>query len=529
MYQALYRKYRPQTFDEVVGQRSVTDTLRSQVETGRLSHAYLFTGTRGTGKTSCARILAKAVNCLQPQGGNPCNRCENCRSIDSGACVDVLEIDAASNNGVDHVRALRDEAVYSPSQAKKRVYVIDEVHMLSASAFNALLKIIEEPPEHVLFILATTELQKVPATILSRCQRYSFRRLRAEDIADRLQSVAYQEKIDLEEDAAVLLSHLADGGLRDGLSLLDQCASASQGAVTRDAVCAVLGLAGEQKTGDLLEAIAKSDAAAALTIFSDLYAAGKDLSAMLGELSSLARDLLVAKTAPSLAPAFANVQQRKALAQLLSPAQLLYMIDRLQRTLSNFAVSTNRRLDAELCLMELCQPELTLDAQSLSARIGRLEEQIASGVPVKQAPKKAPAPKEPKKPAAPQKEAAPAPQEKPAQNGDALPPDFWPEFTAKLASVVPPAQLGLITAKNTVTPYLKGDRLILVSKSSLLEKVVGTDAALLDRISQTASALLGRQVRVSLSDTAANLQRTDDPLNSLLGFGNAHSDIIQIK
>ena len=195
MYQALYRKYRPQTFDDVVGQMAVTQTLKNQLQTGKLSHAYLFTGSRGTGKTSSAKILAKAVNCQNPQDGNPCNRCDACRSIDAGSCMDVLEIDAASNNGVDNIRDLRDDAIYTPSQVKMRVYIIDEVHMLSISAFNALLKLIEEPPEHLLFILATTELHKVPATVLSRCQRFSFRRISQEDIAGRLQYVAYQEDI----------------------------------------------------------------------------------------------------------------------------------------------------------------------------------------------------------------------------------------------------------------------------------------------------------------------------------------------
>ena len=250
-YQALYRKYRPQTFDDVSGQLAVTQTLKTQVVTGKLSHAYLFTGSRGTGKTSCAKILAKAVNCLHPDNGNPCNQCEACRAIDAGTCMDVLEIDAASNNGVDNVRDLRDDAVYTPSQVRKRVYIVDEVHMLSLSAFNALLKIIEEPPEHLLFILATTELHKVPATILSRCQRFSFRRISQEDIAARLQYVAYQESIDLDDGAARVLARLADGGMRDGLSLLDQCASASTGEVTAEKVYECLGIAGEQKCGTL--------------------------------------------------------------------------------------------------------------------------------------------------------------------------------------------------------------------------------------------------------------------------------------
>ena len=270
MYQALYRKYRPQTFDDVVGQGAVTQTLKTQILTGKLSHAYLFTGSRGTGKTSCAKILAKAVNCLNPQDGNPCNCCEACKAIDAGTCMDVLEIDAASNNGVDNVRDLRDDAAYSPSQVRKRVYIVDEVHMLSISAFNALLKIIEEPPEHLLFILATTELHKVPATILSRCQRFAFKRISQGDIAARLQYVAYQENIDLDDSAARILARLADGGMRDGLSLLDQCASATTGELNAQAVYDCLGIAGIQECGSMMAAIADQDSKTALSILNRL-------------------------------------------------------------------------------------------------------------------------------------------------------------------------------------------------------------------------------------------------------------------
>lgn len=291
MYQALYRKYRPQTFDDVVGQMAVTQTLKTQLISGRLSHAYLFTGSRGTGKTSTAKILAKAVNCLNPQDGNPCNCCEACRAIDAGSCMDVLEIDAASNNGVDNVRDLRDDAVYTPSQVKMRVYIIDEVHMLSISAFNALLKIIEEPPEHLLFILATTELHKVPATILSRCQRFSFRRIGQEDIAARLQYVAYQENIDLDDSAARVLARLADGGMRDGLSLLDQCASATIGELNADRIYACLGIAGIQDCGKLMGYIAGHDTKRALGLLNRFYAEGKDMGALLDELACLTRDL----------------------------------------------------------------------------------------------------------------------------------------------------------------------------------------------------------------------------------------------
>lgn len=258
MYQALYRKYRPQTFDDVVGQESVTQVLKSQLISGKLSHAYLFTGSRGTGKTTCSKILAKAVNCLHPVDGNPCNCCTACKSIDDGSCTDVLEIDAASNNGVDNVRGLREDAIYAPAEVKKRVYIIDEVHMLSMSAFNALLKIIEEPPAHLMFILATTELHKVPATILSRCQRFSFRRISPDEIASRIHYVAYEEGIQIDDAASNLLARLADGALRDGLSLLDQCASSSNGPLTAETVYNCLGIAGARKAAELLTADRKS-------------------------------------------------------------------------------------------------------------------------------------------------------------------------------------------------------------------------------------------------------------------------------
>ena len=297
MYQALYRKWRPKTFSDVVGQEHVTETLQRQVAEGRLSHAYLFTGTRGTGKTTCAKILAKAVNCEHPENGNPCNKCSSCLGIESGGFLDVMELDAASNNGVDHVRALRDEAIYSPAQVKKRVYIIDEVHMLSIAAFNALLKILEEPPEHLMFILATTELHKVPATILSRCQRFAFRRILPREIVGRLNYIAEQEGIDLRPDGAELLAHIADGALRDALSLLDQCAAAG-GTIDSAAVLDALGLAGNLQTAQLMDCVLQRDTKAALLLLHRLYGSGKDVGAVLGELSALARDLLISKTAP---------------------------------------------------------------------------------------------------------------------------------------------------------------------------------------------------------------------------------------
>ena len=403
MYQALYRKWRPKTFSDVVGQEHVTETLQRQVAEGRLSHAYLFTGTRGTGKTTCAKILAKAVNCEHPENGNPCNKCSSCLGIESGGFLDVMELDAASNNGVDHVRALRDEAIYSPAQVKKRVYIIDEVHMLSIAAFNALLKILEEPPEHLMFILATTELHKVPATILSRCQRFAFRRILPREIVGRLNYIAEQEGIDLRPDGAELLAHIADGALRDALSLLDQCAAAG-GTIDSAAVLDALGLAGNLQTAQLMDCVLRRDTKAALLLLHRLYGSGKDVGAVLGELSALARDLLISKTAPEGGAALLtggyDSQTMDGLLRQADSARLIAICTTLQRAAADMNVSVNRRTDAELCLLKLCDETLSGDLSAINARLARLEQQMTAGVRYAAAESTA--------------QAVPAPAEKPA-------------------------------------------------------------------------------------------------------------------
>ena len=404
MYQALYRKWRPKAFADVIGQEHITETLRRQVAEGRTSHAYLFTGTRGTGKTTCAKILAKAVNCEAPKDGDPCGRCPACAGIDSGSFLDVLELDAASNNGVDQVRSLRDEAVYSPANVRKRVYIVDEVHMLSTAAFNALLKILEEPPEHLMFILATTELHKVPATILSRCQRFSFRRIRPEDVAKRLNYVAKQEAIDLLPDGAELLSRLADGALRDGLSLLDQCAAAG-GTIDSAAVLDVLGLAGNLQTARMMELILNRDAQGALLLLDELYKGGKDMGAVLSELSALTRDLLLQKTAPKGGAALLSggfdAAALDRLGKGVPASRFLHLASTLQRAAAELYASVNRRLDTELCLLRLCDESLSGDLTALEARITRLEDNQTARAELAWRPAAAPA-----------MEPAPPPQEK---------------------------------------------------------------------------------------------------------------------
>ena len=381
MYQALYRKYRPKTFDDVVGQEHITETLKKQVETGRLSHAYLFIGTRGTGKTTCAKILAKAVNCEHPVNGNPCNQCAACRGIDDGSILDVVEIDAASNNRVEDVRALRDEAVFSPANVNKRVYIIDEVHMLSNSAFNALLKILEEPPAHLMFILATTELHKVPATILSRCQRHSFKRIPVDTIAARLNYVAQQEHLNLQPDAAALLARMADGGMRDALTLLDQCSGSD--VITTETVISAMGLAGNLRTARLLQSIADGDTAKTLEQFRSLWQDGKDPAALLDELSMLQRDLLMQAVAPrggrELLSGGYDSETLQTLSGAFTPAQLLANLQSIQDALTAMAAQPNPRIAAELCLIRLCRPELCDDVPTLCARVDKLEQAVRSG------------------------------------------------------------------------------------------------------------------------------------------------------
>lgn len=528
MYQALYRKYRPQTFDDVVGQQAVTMTLKNQLQTGHMSHAYLFTGSRGTGKTSCARILAKAVNCRNPQQGNPCNCCDACKSIDDGTCMDVLEIDAASNNGVDNVRDLRDDAIYTPSQVNKRVYIIDEVHMLSTSAFNALLKIIEEPPEHLLFILATTELHKVPATILSRCQRYSFRRISQEDIAARLQYVSYQEGIELDDSAARVLARMADGGMRDGLSLLDQCASATVGDLDSERVYACLGIAGEQSCTEMMGYIAEKNTAGALTLFNRLYSEGKDVTAMLDELACMTRDIFVMKTAPESAltmlSGVSDAGDVKHLCSAFSTGELTRMMELLQKTVSGFSKSGSRRMDAEFCLIDLCRPELSLDAQAMNARLTSLEERIASGQITVANPAAAPAAASATAPKA-MPAAEPPKQEPNRKIVNEAPKGFETDLFSELKKEGSGADFGWFSAEN-VKVILQGDNLYLRCANEFVMEAINRPE-LLSKVSAKAAGLLKRTVRVSA--ISKDDRKNNDKLRSIMQFGLENPDIVRIK
>ncbi len=388
MYRALYRKWRPQTFSDVVGQSHITVTLCNELKAGKLAHAYLFTGSRGTGKTSCAKILAKAVNCEHPVDGNPCNECEVCRGIDSGAILDVVEIDAASNNGVDNIRDLREEANYTPVRAKYRVYIIDEVHMLSVGAFNALLKTLEEPPEHVKFILATTEVHKLPATILSRCQRFDFKRIEPEDIAGRLNFVAKGEGFTIDDEAAMLIARVADGGMRDALSLLDQCAGQSE-RVTAQLVSSVAGFTGRDHLFSLADCIRNSDCARALSIINELHNSSCDMERLCGQLIEHYRNLMIIRSVndPSglIVCTASELKQMEAQALSYTLENIMYILSVLEATSGNLRRGLNRRVETEMAFVRLCTPNLDSSIDALLKRVAAVENSVRSGVAVKTA------------------------------------------------------------------------------------------------------------------------------------------------
>ena len=357
MYLALYRKYRPRTFDDVISQPQIVTTLKNQIATGQNTHAYLFTGSRGTGKTTCAKILAMALNCKHPVNGNPCLECESCREIADGSATDIVEMDAASNNKVEDVHLLQDQLAYTPVSCKYRVYIVDEVHMLSTAAFNALLKTIEEPPAHVIFILATTELHKVPATIVSRCQRFEFRRIDIADSSARLLSVAANEGVSLTQGAADMISRISDGGMRDALSLLDRCISVSRD-VTEDTVRDCAGVADNQRMYQLSEFVAARDIPGCIRLLEELYKGGKDIARVMDELGSVFRDLMLCRSAPgeygllSVMPSdYAEIER---LAGMFSLGDILRCLTLIQECSDNMAKTRQRRTVAEMCFVKLC-------------------------------------------------------------------------------------------------------------------------------------------------------------------------------
>lgn len=398
MYRVLYRKWRPQTFSDVSGQPHITDTLMNEVRENRLAHAYLFTGSRGTGKTSCAKILSKAINCLNPIGGNPCNECEICRGIDNGSVLDVVEIDAASNRGIDDIRALREESAFTPAQAKYRVYIIDEVHMLTIEAFNALLKTLEEPPEHIVFILATTEVQKLPSTILSRCQRFDFRRISVDAIVNRLKYVAAKENVSIDDTAAMLIARIADGGMRDALSIFDRCLSISEN-VNTSVVSDAAGIMSKDYLFTLSYAFKNKDTSKALSIIDELHNSSCDTERLCTELTNHFRSLLVIKSVKKpediLIGTNEELEELKKLSTAFSIEEILNIMNILSSAIASIKVTQNRRVETEMAIIKICSPESSTDISALFSRIAELEDKInklsAGNVLISNAPVEKPA------------------------------------------------------------------------------------------------------------------------------------------
>ena len=400
-YTALYRKFRPTKFSEMVGQEHIKKTLINQIISNRVGHAYLFNGGRGTGKTTTAKILARAVNCLNPKDGEPCNECEICKGALDGSLTDIIEMDAASNNSVEDVRSIREAVNFLPTKAKYRVYIIDEVHMLSTGAFNALLKTLEEPPAHVIFILATTEVHKLPATILSRCQRFDFKRIQPETMSIRLKQVAELEGMELSDDAAILIARIADGALRDGLSILDQCAGRSK-KIDSALVSEVAGLAGREALYKLTDCINNQDSSSAMSVISELYQNSYDMERLCVEMINHLRNFLIVKTVKdSRGLIICTDDEYNSIvssAESFTLENVIYALDLFQDTLTKIKSGANARVELEMSFVKLCEPKLDVNMDSLIDRISKLERAVSRGVAVKPQPQQTVAPVEAPKP-----------------------------------------------------------------------------------------------------------------------------------
>lgn len=514
MYQALYRKWRPKTFDDVYGQPHVTRTLQNQLESGRISHAYLFTGSRGTGKTTCAKILSKAVNCLSPVNGNPCNECEICKGIDNGSILDVIEIDAASNNGVDNIRDLREEANFTPANAKYRVYIIDEVHMLSIGAFNALLKTLEEPPSHVIFILATTEIHKLPSTILSRCQRFDFKRISPEDITARLMYVAEKENATLTENAASLIARIADGGMRDALSLLDRCLSMGTN-IDEAAVSDAAGIAGSAYLFSFSEYVADGDITNALKLISKLHNDSCDIESLCTELTLHFRNIMVSKTVSDcnglIVCSKDEMQKLKERAQSLKLSKILSCIDILEQTSKNIKNAANKKIQLEAAFIKMCSTESSASvsvSDGIEDRLAEIEKRLEI---IESAPRATlqGAKVQPSEPAPVQKssksEASPAPEEAPgepktstAENLPDIPDgDFssWSEVLEKLKVYDIPL-FGILAGS---TASIKSGRVVIHSDNTTLFDFICSDTHSKE-LSRAVAEVLGRRMKIAVSN-----------------------------
>ena len=523
-YQALYRKYRPATFSDVVGQDHITKTLKNELDCGKVVHAYLFTGTRGTGKTTCAKILAKAVNCLSPVNGDPCGECEICRSVALDEISDIVEMDAASNNGVDDIRELREQVNFTPATCKYRVYIIDEVHMLSGAAFNALLKTLEEPPEHVVFILATTEVHKLPATILSRCQRFDFRRIDSAEIVSRLKYVAKNEGLNLNDDAATLIASAADGGMRDALSILDLCASTGSD-ITEDTVANVCSMAGNDYLIKLADLIKSHSTEQALMLIDELHNSSVDMLRLLSELTGHFRDLMIVKVVKgNQKPIVCSSSKMKALelqAQQFDIKEIMSILSVLQSSATAMQ-NGNRRCEMEMAIIRLCNPEIRQDLSSLEQRIARLESNPTVVVTKSETVKK---------------------DEKPALDvEEEIPlPEYEEQYTENVPEDIPsPHDEAPVVSDNGITPvtqwseiigvlrktcpiiagvlgdskaYIEGDRLLIDTNNSQFKTLVnGNNSVYRDSIRKAAETVLGRVYKLGPYHAKSTEEKTNDPL-----------------
>lgn len=535
MYQALYRKYRPKNFDEVVGQEHITATLKQEIASGRIGHAYLFTGSRGTGKTSCSKIIAKAVNCPNQQDGNPCGVCDICKGIDDGSVLDVTEIDAASNNGVDNIRQLREEANFTPAQVNYRVYIIDETHMLSVGAFNALLKIMEEPPEHVIFILATTEVHKIPATILSRCQRFDFRRISPSVIAARVRWVCEQEGIQIEPQAADLIARLAEGGMRDALSLLDVCRSnARSGAlegeetqekITLEHVRQSAGLAVSDSLFAVADAVLRRDVPAVLQEIDRMFENSIDFEKMCVQLIAHYRGLMMAKAVKNpqefVSGLPQDAQRLSAQAAGYPMGQILYSLTVLQDALSRMGRTAQTRVELEMAAIKLCSPELDRSLDAILARLDRLEAQVRSGAVVPPAgEEKAPASelqaaltRVQKTP--PQKRSAPAQaasqQDRPKK--PVVPFTPWPQVLEALRHINTALHGALVSTE----AFLDGEIVLIDCQDPLFLEMIRSNDYAKKSLHQALQSGAGRDYRIGpFKRERYERKKADDPMEQIL-------------
>ena len=527
MYQVLYRKYRPKVFSDVVGQEHITSTLLKEIETGKISHAYLFTGSRGTGKTTCAKILSKAVNCLHPVDGNPCNECEICKGLDSGAILDVVEIDAASNNGVDSIRDIRDEINFTPASCKYRVYIIDEVHMLSIGAFNALLKTLEEPPAHVKFILATTEVHKLPVTIVSRCQRFDFKRVTPEAMMGRMEYIAQCEGFTADEEALSLIARIADGGMRDALSLLDQCTGHGKH-ITADTVCEVAGMTGKDHLFSLADSAAENNSGKALETVNELHGNSCDMERLCSDLINHFRNLMIVKTVKSsgdiLVCTADEARQYKEQSGKFTLENILYCISLLQDSMANIKKGVSRRIEMEMAMIKICSPSLSSDNEALLRRISDLEHKLKTGTFVAGTP----AEKVSEEKATPE-----AKQESPDTKAEAqtslpaeeVPPQDesegyidWAEVLSELTKTNMPLW-GVLTGSSAV---IRGDYVLIQSENPTLSAFIKTGGNARD-VKEAVYRVTGKKYRLGLQGGAsapkaqAESQVKKDPLSDLIG------------